>query len=97
MPAALGVPRKIRPIIVPRIVPPHLLPVKDTRMAKKAGSKKKRSRDLVTARSSMLETYPYAVKRAVSTATKATYRLVDVSLTPGSLMSPIRGWLMRSH
>ena len=56
MPAALGVPRKISPIIVARIVPPHFLPVRDTRMAKKAGSKKKRSRDLVTDRSSMLVT-----------------------------------------
>jgi hypothetical protein len=58
LPAALGVPRKISPIIVARIVPPHFLPVRDTRMAKKAGSKKKRSSDLVTARSSMLEMYP---------------------------------------
>ncbi len=58
MPAALGVPRKISPIIVARIVPPHFLPVRDTRMAKKAGSRKKRSSDLVTDRSSMLVTYP---------------------------------------
>jgi len=58
LPAALGVPKKISPIIVPRMVPPHFLPVRDTRMAKKAGSKKKRSSDLVTDRSSMLETYP---------------------------------------
>src|SRR2546425_4870770 len=95
LPAALGVPRKISPIIVPRIVPPHFLPVKDTRMAKKAGSKKKRSRDLVTARSSMLETYPYAVKRAVSTATKATYRLGDVPPSPGSLKSSLCGLVLR--
>jgi hypothetical protein len=70
------------------------LPVRDTRIAKKAGSRKKRSSDLVTARSSMLEMYPYAVKRAVSTATKATYRLVDVPLTPGRLTSPIHGWFI---
>ena len=58
MPAALGVPRKIRPIIVPRMVPPHFLPVRDTRIAKKAGSRKKRSSDLVTDRNSILDTYP---------------------------------------
>jgi hypothetical protein len=55
---ALGVPRKISPMTVPRMVPPHFLPVKDTRIAKNAGSRKKRSNDLVTVRSSMLETYP---------------------------------------
>jgi hypothetical protein len=91
---ALGVPRKISPMTVPRMVPPHFLPVKDTRMAKKAGSRKKRSNDLVTGRNSMLETYPYAVKRAVSTASKATYRLVEVPLIPGRLAPPIHGWLI---
>ncbi len=94
---ALGVPRKISPIIVARIVAPHFLPVKDTRIAKKAGSKKKRSSYLVTVRSSILDTYPYAVKSAVSTATKPMYRLVDIPLSPGKLAPPIHDWLMRLH
>ncbi len=55
---ALGVPRNIRPIIVARMVPPHLFPVREMRIAKKAGSRKKRSSDLVTNRNSMLEIYP---------------------------------------
>ncbi len=69
---ALGVPRKVSPIIVARMVPPHFLPVREMRMAKKAGRRKKRSTEWVMARSSTLDTYPYAVNSAVKTATRAT-------------------------
>lgn len=51
-------PRKISPIIEPRIVPLHFFPVNETRIAKNAGKRKKRSSDRVTDLSSMLEMYP---------------------------------------
>ena len=94
LPAALGVPRKINPIITPRIVPLHFFPVNETRIAKNAGNRKKRSNDRVTGLSSMLDMYPYAVKRAVRTATKATYLLVEVPLRPRNPPLPRNGWLM---
>lgn len=64
--------RKSRPMIVPRSVQLHLLPVRDTRMAKNAGSRKNKSSDLVTLRKAMPEVYPQTEYSAVRTATNAT-------------------------
>lgn len=64
--------RNNNPIIVPRRVELHLLPVRDTRIPKNAGSRKNKSNDLVTLRKAMPEVYPQTEYNAVRIATNAT-------------------------
>lgn len=67
--------------MVPSSAELHRLPVSEIRMAKKTGSRKKRSRDLVTDRSAMPETYPKTEYSAARAAVRATYReVVEVCL-----------------